>query len=59
MTRKRPLTPKLDALVTQGLIRLTPDGFVGKASDGVEVSMGIEAAQVERYLAHNPSPDRW
>ena len=33
--------------------------YVGLASDGVEVSLGNEKNQVERFLTNSPTPDKW
>lgn len=56
---------RLQALLDAGTVYLdnsTPAAhYVGKASDGQEVSIGdpMFCSQIEAYLADHPTPDSW
>jgi hypothetical protein len=54
--------PTLYSLIEQGLVWLDENNeYVGRASDGIEVSIGSihDRERCERYLKDRPSPDRW
>jgi len=59
--------PTLDALLASGVLYLDWDAdanagqYCGIASDGVEVCIGETGLEegTERYLASNPTPDKW
>lgn len=58
-------TPHLHSLISRGLLHITESGeVVGKATDGVEITMGYlagrcDAFSIESYLREYPTPDRW
>jgi hypothetical protein len=65
MRRSKPSTPRLDALMAEGRIKMLsnewgdPD-WILIAADGVELSFGLAAPiKMERYLAQFPTPDTW
>ena len=51
----------LDALIAAGTVWVDDGEYVGRASDGTEVSLGYvgDEPAVARYLAANPTPERW
>lgn len=56
------IAPTFYRLAISGVIYESPDGdgsWLGKASDGVEVSFGCSIPAAERYLKDNPTPDKW
>ena len=56
---KNKATPILDRLILEGIVWVEVNTYVGKAADGVTVSLGCDKDQVERYLTANPSPSDW
>jgi hypothetical protein len=53
--------PTLSALLTSGDLWIDVDTYVGKAADGVEVTVGTvyNRAGVEAYLVEYPTPETW
>lgn len=54
-------TPILDSLIESGDITMDGHTYVGHASDGVEVQIGVDYKPefAELYLRDYPSPDTW
>lgn len=54
-------TPLLDHLLKDGSVWLDGREYVGRATDGVEVSLGSlgDEEWIEKYLSANPTPDTW
>lgn len=54
-------TPTLDRLVKEGVVMWDAmvHQWVGRASDGVWVVVGHDAASAERYLSAHPDPKEW
>lgn len=52
---------KLQELMESGLIWYDKDDmeYVGKASDGTEVSLGCVESEINTYLDHRPTPEQW
>jgi hypothetical protein len=53
--------PTLAALLAQGTVWCEDGSYVGKAADGVVVSVGTVGCekQTESYLSANPTPADW
>jgi hypothetical protein len=53
--------PTLSKLLVAGTITIDKGEYIGKASDGVTVSIGTCGYEdaAERYLAARPTPDLW
>ena len=52
-------TPTLDRLAAAGMVWYADGEWIGRASDGTEVSFGAEREGAERYLQAHPSPTEW
>ena len=63
--RTKPTTPRLDALMAAGHIKMLPQewgdaDWILIAADGIELSFGLSSPiKLERYLAQFPTPDTW
>lgn len=53
--------PVLTKLISEKLVWLDGNEYVGQASDGAEISLGNQGSEegIERYLKANPSPEDW
>jgi hypothetical protein len=53
--------PTLVSLAVQGVVKWeeSSSAWLGRASDGVWVHLGHDAASAERYLSAHPTPDQW
>ncbi len=51
----------LKALLLKGTVWIEDDEYLGRASDGVVISLGVVGHEsgAERYLRANPIPDKW
>ncbi len=52
---------KLQELINSGTVRYDSEDmeYIGKASDGTEVSFGSDESQVNKYLENRPNPEQW
>ena len=60
----KPITPILDELMADGIVRKEGFEYVGMASDGVEVGIGCvledgDLMNLEEWLEKFPTPDLW
>lgn len=54
-------TPLLDSLLASGVVWVEGSDYIGRASDGVVVSIGIVGMErtAEDYLKIHSTPDTW
>jgi len=64
VAKRRPLTPLLDSLIAADVVRTDGIEYIGRASDGVEVTIGCvltdkDLVRLEAWLRDYPTPDKW
>ena len=50
---------RLEYLMAIKIVWVEGGEYVGRAADGIVVSLGSDRLGVESYLETNPTPDKW